>query len=386
MNRLFAVLLALLTAACGALLPGAATPASPTIDKIADDPKDDPQTFWDEGNPRLFSYSKASAATCDCLSGQAETWLAYATASARGKAGASPTLDATTGAVGACLQKVQGPLLQGIPAPPQLADGGSPATAADNATTLGEFAQQVCSAAGLKRATALVTSAHTDAAYARYLRTYGARERTRLHRLITATHRADAVVAASSTLALAVRGGSAQPIEDAADAIGKALPIAAAPASEAELDSLMGGGERGYRLVMEMADANARAWDQDGLSRKAEFQSGDYQLPPEVKKDIAAIATALGSLQRGDVSGIIHGAAVLFPENSSIRRGLDAAEAFSRHDFKGGFEKVSELVPRDSAVGRAIAKTKDTVALANDAGKVKSDPSKLLGSGPSPSV
>jgi hypothetical protein len=382
--------------------------ATGTIAIVPDDPNDDPHDFGRPGDPAGYSHSKAMAAMCNCLADAAERSLEAAVAEVSGRGAPRPALDPTLTAMMTCSATQSG----GVALPPPVnlpsigaprrggdvaskakarglgldlgADGTmhvTPATAGnDDARALDRIAsavsgalrvstlvEQQCNAMALQRATSLVMNVSTRDVNSGLadLPGYVAKERARLHRVIAAAKRADAIAASSSTLAASLRGaveaGSGKTVDATAAALAAALPVAPFTATDEELDALMAAGQHDAGVILEKAHEWARAQVAAGHGigspggMGAASASGGPVLAAPDTSDATAVAGAFMGLFRGDIGAIVRGAAVLFPQDSPIRHGLAATGALLQGDVVNAVRSAAKMVPADSSIGQAIA-------------------------------
>ena len=424
-RAILAFLASLLLAACMLPANSGSSGGAPTgkIAIIPDDPNDDPKDFGRPGDPAGYSHSKLMAATCNCFADVAEKSLDAAVADARGKGAGRPAVDMSIMQLMSC-GGAGAPQFPAMPVLPRTgparragdiagkakahgldlavgADGTMHATppgqgaqdgtaleglaaSVSSALRVANLAEQQCNAMALQRGTSLVINVSTRDVNSGLsdLPGYVAKERARLHRVIAAAKRADAIAAAASTLAgslhSAVQTGNGKTVDATADALAAALPVAPMTASDDELDALMTAADHDAGVILEKAHQWAR--DQvaagHGIAGSPGMAAAGGAGGPVVTEgdasDTMAVASAFLGLFHGDIGAIVRGAAVLFPKDSPIRNGLTATGALLKGDIVTAVRSAAKMVPADTAIGQALATAEGIIDTAqNVAGKVK---------------
>jgi hypothetical protein len=433
-RALFAVLASFLLAACMLPARSGASGGAPTgtIAIVPDDPNDDPKDFGRPGDPAGYSHSKAMAAECGCFADVAEKSLDAAVAEARGKSGGHPAVDMSIMQLMSC----GGPGAPQVPAMPVMprtgparragdiatkakargldvdvaADGtmhatppgqGGPdgaaldglAASVSSALRVANLAEQQCNAMALQRGTSLVINVSTRDVNSGLsdLPGYVARERARLHRVIAAAKRADAIAASASTLAASLRNavqtGSGKTVDATADALAAALPVAPMTASDEELDALMAAADHDASVILEKAHEWAREQVAAGhgiAGSPGMAAAGGTSQPVMAEgdaSDASAVVGAFMGLFHGDIGAIVRGAAVLFPKDSPIRNGLTATGALLKGDIVTAVRSAARMVPADTAIGQALATAEGIIDTAQNLGDKVHAVKALTGSG-----
>ncbi len=406
------LLFASVPTAC-ALPPGGVSSAggapTGTIAIVPEDPNDDPNDFGRPGDPAGYSHSKAMAHEFNCMDDVAEKTLDAAVAEARASGPLRPIADVSamellqcagpgapvmpriagiprTGAARragdiAAKAKARGLDLEVrpdgsihvTPATRATEDGGALESLAGTVTSalrLANLVEQQCNASALQRGTSLVINVSTRDVNSGLadLPGYVAKERARMHRVVAACKRADAIAASASTLAAslrtAVQTGSAKTVDATADALAAALPVQPMTASDAELDALMDAAAHDAGVIL----ANAHEWARQQVAAGHGMASpygmagagggpaaGQPAMTEEDSSDASAVAGAFMGLFHGDIGTIVRGAAVLFPKESPIRNGLAATGSLLHGDIVGAVRSAAKMVPPDSGIGQALA-------------------------------
>lgn len=385
MRVLAAVCLGVVLAGCGMFsLTGAESPAGGDIAVIEDDPNDDPFFYGTPGDPGGWSHAKQVANQCRCMAIDAEGKLGAAVAYvAGGKADAAEVEGRD-----AC---VDNSLLVNMPTVPMAALGGKSisqhidaskgasvtfdewgniviaddvmlqvaATPIADALRSATAAQQTCSAMTLKVATSLWTNVlmpannHGLSDMPGYL----AKERARMIRAIRASHHADVVAAATTTLTASFRqsveSGQSKALSETAGAIAEALPVGEIEATSAELDELMARAKTSAETIKR----DAETWAQNYRAQRAgeaDPSAGKPLMREAEASDATAVASAFMGLFTGNVGAIVGGAAVLFPKDSPIRHGLKATSSLLDGDIAGTLSAASKMVPPDNKMASAL--------------------------------
>lgn len=419
------VLLVLTLTACLKQPGGAGASGGAATGKIAivpDDPSDDPNDFGRPGDPAGYSHSKAMAKTCACMADLAEKSLATALSDARGLGVGRPAVDLSSMQFLSCANATVPGAMPTMPSPPTLprtgkarrageiavkakaagldvsvgADGAMTVTPATSGTVdatalrdvtasvssalrLANLAEQQCNAMALQRGTSLVINVSTRDVNSGLadLPGYVAKERTRLHRVLAAAKRADAIAASTSALAAALRKavqtGTAKTVDATADALAAALPVPAMTASDEELDALMAAADHDASVILENAHEWSRAQVAAGHGMAgpgpgaggASAAGGGPVMSEGDSSDASAIAGAFMGLFRGDLGAIVRGAAVLFPKDSAIRNGMAATGALLQGDVVGAVRAAAKMVPPESSIGQALATAQSVIDTAH---------------------
>lgn len=424
-RAILALFASLLLAACMLPANSGSSGGAPTgkIAIIPDDPNDDPKDFGRPGDPAGYSHSKAMAAACSCFADVAEKSLDNAVAEARGKGGGHPAVDMSIMQLMSCggAGAPQMPAMPNMPRtgparragdiaakakargldldvgtdgtmhatpPGQGAQDGAAladlAASVSSALRVANLAEQQCNAMALQRGTSLVINVSTRDVNSGLadLPGYVAKERARLHRVIAAAKRADAIAASASTLAGALRNavqtGNGKTVDATADALAGALPVAPMTASDDELDALMVAADHDAGVILEKAHEWAREQVAAGHGiagspgMAAAGGAGGPVMTEGDASDTMAVASAFLGLFHGDIGAIVRGAAVLFPKDSPIRNGLTATGALLKGDIVTAVRSAAKMVPADTAIGQALATAEGIIDTAqNVAGKVK---------------
>ena len=408
------LLLSSVAAAC-ALPPGGASSsggaATGTIAIVPDNPSDNPNDFGRPGDPAGYSHSKALAHEFNCMDDVAEKTLDAAVAEARASGALRPVADLSSMELMQCagpgapvMPRIAGIPRTGparragdiaakarargldlemrpdgsihvTPATRATEDGGaleSLAGTVSSALRLANLVEQQCNASALQRGTSLVINVSTRDVNSGLadLPGYVAKERARMHRVVAACKRADAIAASASTLAAslrtAVQTATAKTVDATADALAGALPVQPMTASDAELDALMDAAAHDAGVIL----ANAHEWARQqiaaghgmaspygsgGMAAGGGAAAGQPAMTEEDSSDASAVAGAFMGLFHGDIGAIVRGAAVLFPKESPIRNGLAATGSLLHGDIVGAVRSAAKMVPPDSGIGQALA-------------------------------